>query len=467
MASRQPRSRRDRPHRTWQPLDLERLEQRLPLTTFTVTQAAGDRTVAGSLPWAVFQANYFSKGPDVVRFNLPAASRTITLAEPLYLNEQIVVDGLSQPGSTPGTPAVTVRGSAAVSSLFILQNDPAQKTTSTGSTIQGLALAEYSANAITVFRGSTGNTIQFNWIGFSVAAGGTVRKTATSGTHQAAIGIQSSGNTIRQNTIAGVYNGINIGEDIGRPWSGAVYSGNTIAANRIGTNPAGTSAAGYGNLSDGIFLGAGAQRNRIGPDNVLSGNASAGVEIFHSSAVGNVVFRNRIGTDAAGQVAIRNGELGVLVANGATGNTIGGTLGGNVIAGNRLGGVALGTASYPGARANVVQNNVIGMNASRSAALDTQNVGISVDSRATANSITDNEIGGHALHGIIMAQTTANTVSRNQLGRTTAGRLIPNRGFGMVLLAGANSNTGTGNVYGSNALGRIWVDRAAVGNRIA
>lgn len=467
MASRQLRPLSGSTHRSPRPLALEPLEQRLPLATFTVTQAAGDRTVAGSLPWAVFQANYFSKGPDVVRFNLPAASRTIAVTEPLYLNEQIVVDGLLQPGSVAGTPAVTIRGSAAVSSLFILQNDPAQKTTSSGSTIRGLALAGYGANAITIFPGSTGNTIQSNWIGFSVSATGAVLKTATAGGHQAAIGIQSSGNTIRQNTIAGVYNGINLGEDIGRKWSGAVYSGNTIAANRIGTNPAGTSAAGYGNLSDGIFLGAGAQRNMIGPDNVLAGNASAGVEIFHTSAVGNVVFRNRIGTDAAGRVAVGNGELGVLVANGAAGNTIGGPLGGNVIAANRLGGVALGTAAYPGARANVVQNNLIGINAGRSAALGVQNVGISVDSRATANSITDNEIGGHVTHGVIMAQTTANVVSRNQLGRTAAGRLIANRGFGLVLLAGANSNTGTANVFGSNALGRAWVDRNATGNRIS
>jgi len=467
MASRQIRQRGGRPPRAERGLDVEPLEPRLPLATFTVTQSVGDRTVSGSLPWAVFQANYFSKGPDVVRFNLPAAARTITITEPLYVNEQLVVDGLSQPGSVQGTPGVTIRGSSAVSSLFILQHDPAQKTTSSGSTIRGFALAGYSANAITIFPGSTGNTIQFNWIGFSRSSTGAVQKTATAGTHQAAIGIQSSGNTISQNTIAGVYNGINIGEDIGRPWSGGVYSGNTIAANRIGTNPAGTSAVGYGTTSDGIFLGAGAQRNMIGPDNVLSGNVSAGVEIFHPSAVGNVVFRNRIGTDAAGGVAIGNGELGVLVANGAVGNTIGGPLGGNVIAGNRLGGIALGTAAYPGARANVVQGNAIGMNAARTAAVGVQNVGISVDSRATANSITGNQIGGHVLHGIIMAQTTANNVSRNQIGRTSTGRLIANRGFGLVLLAGANANTGTGNVFGSNSLGRSWADRNATGNRIS
>ena len=137
MASRRSRSHHAPRRARCGPLGLEPLERRLPLATFTVTQAAGDRTVTGSLPWAVFQANYFSKGPDVVRFNLPAAARTITIAEPLYVNEQLVVDGLSQPGSTQGTPRVTIRGSSAVSSLFILQHDPSQQTTSSGSTIQG------------------------------------------------------------------------------------------------------------------------------------------------------------------------------------------------------------------------------------------------------------------------------------------------------------------------------------------
>jgi len=453
------------------PLGVESLESRTLLTTYTVTSPSGDRTVAGSLPWAVFQANYASKGADVVRFNLPAAASTIRLVEPLYLNDQIVVDGLSQPGSSATAPGVTIRGSAAVSSLFILQADPSQGTTSTGSTIQGLVMADYAANAITVFPASTGNTIQNNWIGFCIEAGNVVHKTASAGTYQAAIGIQSSNNVVRGNTIAGLYNGINMGDDVTRPWSGAVYAGNSITGNRIGTNPQGSSAVGYGNRSDGIFFGAGCQRNVIGPGNVLSGNASAGIEFLHASVVGNVVYGNRIGTDATGQVAIGNGELGILVANGANGNTIGNATAGNVtagnvIAGNRLGGISLGTAAFPGARANVVQNNVIGLNAARTAAVGVQTVGISVQSNATANVITANEIGGHVQHGIILAQTTANTISRNFLGRSAAGKVLPNKGFGIVFLAAANTNTGSGNVYGGNALGRIYTSPQARGNRV-
>ena len=448
------------------PIGIEPLESRTLLASYTVTSPSGDRGVQGSLPWAVFQSNYATKGPDVIRFSLPAAARTIRLAETLYLNDRIVIDGLSQPGSSAASPGVTIRGSAAVSSLFILQGDPSQGTTSTGSTIQGLVMAEYAANGITIFPASTGNTIQNNWIGFSLEAGNVVRKTASAGTYQAAIGIQSSNNMIRANTIAGVYNGINMGEDVLRSWSGAVYAGNTITGNRIGTNPQGTSAVGYGNRSDGIFFGAGAQRNVIGPGNVLSGNASSGIEFLHPSVVGNVVQGNKIGTDAAGQVAIGNGELGILVANGASGNTIGTAAGPNLISGNRLGGVVLGTAAFPGARANVVQNNVIGLNAARTAGLGVQTVGISVESNATANVITANEIGGHVQHGMILAQTTSNTINRNFLGRSAAGKLVANKGFGIVFLAAANSNTGSGNVFGSNTLGRIYTSPQARSNRV-
>ena len=67
-------------------LVLETLEPKRPLATFTVTSVSDSRLVEGSLPWAVHEANYTSAGPDVIRFNLPAAARTIRLSDTLYLN---------------------------------------------------------------------------------------------------------------------------------------------------------------------------------------------------------------------------------------------------------------------------------------------------------------------------------------------------------------------------------------------
>ena len=45
--------------------------------------------------------------------------------------------------------------------------------------------------------------------------------------------------------------------------------------------------------------------------------SSSGVELLHSTAIGNIIFGNTIGLNAAGTQAIGNGELGVLIANGA------------------------------------------------------------------------------------------------------------------------------------------------------
>ena len=89
------------------------------------------------------------------------------------------------------------------------------------------------------------------------------------------------------------------------------------------------------------------------------------MELLHPTASGNVIFRNRIGTNRTGTAAIGHGQLGVLIANGASGNAVGGPAGGNVISGNALGGVVLGTGPGPVATGNWVQYNILGLNASQ------------------------------------------------------------------------------------------------------
>ena len=60
------------------------------------------------------------------------------------------------------------------------------------------------------------------------------------------------------------------------------------------------------------------------------------LELNGADANDNLVEGNRIGTDITGTVAITNGQMGLCILNGATGNTIGGTAAGagNVISGN-------------------------------------------------------------------------------------------------------------------------------------
>ncbi len=445
----------------------ESLETRALLSTYTVTNQSADRNMRGSLPWAVQQSNYTTPGLDFITFNIPGAGvHPIILNDTLYLNDRVVIDGTSQPGYN-GSPLIYVQGSSATPSLFLLQNDPSQGTTSSGSTVQGLGMYAYTANAVTIFAGSTGNFIQNNWMGFYLDAtngNGPYLTTAVFNSSPAGVGIQSSFNTIRGNTISGVYNGIIMGAGLNPTSIDSVT--NSIQGNNIGTDPTGSTSANYGNQSDGIFLGTGSRRNFLGPDNVLSGNASSGVELLHSSNTGNVIFRNKIGTDRSGNFPIGNGELGVLLANGASGNAVGGPFGGNLISGNSLGGVSLGTELFGGASANYVQYNIVGLNGSRSGVIGRQNLGISIAFASNRNVIESNVVAGHVSHGILMANSESNYVYGNYIGQNGDGPWIANGGYGIVLLTGASRNFIVSTAYGLNRQGNLFVDRGAVGNDI-
>ena len=217
------------------------------------------------------------------------------------------------------------------------------------------------------------------------------------------VGIASVHNVVRGNTISGVDNAVTIGM---ASLYGAPYKTNSIRENRIGTDPSGTVTAGFGNNGDGIYLGDGAQENFLGPNNVLSGNGSAGVELFAPTNRGNVVFANYIGLDASGRRMLGNGELGVLFTRGATWNAIGGQWGGNYIAGNPYGGISIGQSYWGPANTNWIQNNVIGLNVD-GAVMGNQQVGISINSGSKANLVEGNTIGGHSQHGVIVGDWPA------------------------------------------------------------
>ena len=77
--------------------------------------------------------------------------------------------------------------------------------------------------------------------------------------------------------------------------------------------------------------------------NVISGNASVGVQVSNSGTSGNVVQGNLIGTDPTGTVNLGNGSDGIKVESGAVDNTIGGVTAaaGNLITDNNGPGVAV------------------------------------------------------------------------------------------------------------------------------
>ncbi len=291
-------------------------------------------------------------------------SHVISITSTLYLDKQMVVDGTTQPGYD-GTPQVLIVGNASVPSIFFVGYDTAPVTSSSGSTIQGLDIYNYTANGVTIVKQSQGNFIQNNWIGFYQDASGAVHLNSAIGySFTSSIGIQSSYNTIRGNTLDGGYNAIVMGEDPINAFSGTYYVTNSIQYNMIGTDPTGQSTAGYGNTFDAIFLGNGASQNFLGPYNVLSGNRGNTIELLGGSVNGDVIFQDFIGTNNGATANLGNAGLGILIAGGAHGNEIGGPFGGNYISGNAIGGISLGTTGFGGAVQNFVQNNIIGLNGS-------------------------------------------------------------------------------------------------------
>ena len=100
-----------------------------------------------------------------------------------------------------------------------------------------------------------------------------------------------------------------------------------------------------------------------GAGNLISNNSVDGVAIAGAGTNRNLVYGNRIGTDAAGVATLGNGRDGVRVSEGAQYNRIGGneTGQGNLISGNLDNGVGLGSI---GTMHNVIAGNRIGIDAS-------------------------------------------------------------------------------------------------------
>jgi parallel beta-helix repeat protein len=198
-----------------------------------------------------------------------------------------------------------------------------------------------------------------------------------------------------------------------------------------------------------------------GYSNTIGGEISAGVSIAGSSATGNVVSENDIGTDGTGSMNLGSGE-GIVIDGGASGNTIGGSsaTAANVIEFNGTG-VAI---SGPMTSDNVVAANFIGTD-SASLATAGNVVGIGIADGASRNLIggvgSGNTIGGNTAAGVSIsgassvAATADNVVSGNSIGVDAGGDDLGN-GEG-VAIVDAFSNTiggtasGAGNTIADNA----------------
>ncbi len=146
-------------------------------------------------------------------------------------------------------------------------------------------------------------------------------------------------------TTDGERNLISGNTDYGLPLFGVGATGNIIIGNYIGTDVTGTAAIGntYGVLFDDGSFG-----NRVGGDapaerNVISGNVGYGVFFYNNGTHNNILKNNYIGTDHTGMAAVPN-TAGIIIDGISYQNT----MDGNIISGNVQVGIGINITGSDG-----------------------------------------------------------------------------------------------------------------------
>lgn len=469
---------------------------------FLVTSLA-DTGALGTLRAAILFSNGHpsTTGPNDIRFQIPGTGlQTIELQTALPpITAPLTIDGYSQPGSTQNDssqflPPDTADDQETDIATIQIQVDGSQipgggtiglDVQSAGCTIDGLSLTGFDGAAIFLEPGSStvtglaGDTVWGNFIGvsqFSPHSTDPVAPATNSEANGVGILIDSSNNVIGgsipvdRNVIQG-----NMGDGVILFGGG---TGNTIGTNFILDN----GGDGVLVLSPSNHIGQASGVGLAGAGNLISGNAGNGVHILGTTARGNTVANNEIGTQVGlagqqvpilGTSARANGLSGVLIED-APANVVGGLVAGsaNVIAGNRGDGVTIEdysgfmipaivsqpppTAPGNAGTRNVIEGNLIGFNNRNYAVEPIPNDQDGVDLAATGNTVggsvtaARNIIGANLGNGITIT-APANVVAGNYIGTVSGNDDYGNTGDGILIdQAGANtlggSAAGAGNV---------------------
>jgi len=181
---------------------------------------------------------------------------------------------------------------------------------------------------------------------------------------------------------------------------------NLILGNYIGVDE--TGAAANGNVAGIMIQGESGQGENIIDGNVISGNTSHGILIIQSNK--NIIRNNKIGTDAAGFVALGNKNNGVHLFNSQQN-----LIEKNVIAGNSWSGISLnGSSEIAGESSfNTVKFNFIGVNKD-ALPIPNQKHGIELIGKShnniigstLASDIDTNVIAHNGMYGIITIPDT-------------------------------------------------------------
>ncbi len=410
---------------------------------------------------------------------------------PTISNSGVIIDGTTI-STYAGVPLVELRGDLAGTSSGLEFG-----AAGAGSQVKGLAINRFSDHGIYV-HDSDNISVFGSYLGLDLTG-------AAAPGNGGGIRIDNSTNVViggagqQRNVISGNVRGIVL--------SGSLTNGTWIENNYIGTDK--TGLVDLGNTLEGVRIQGGATANSI-LDNVISGNESAGISISDATSIDNEIWHNIIGLGADGSTVIANNggisvndasgtliggnapsarniisgnnlsgitinfgasstivsgnyigtditglldrgnqNAGIEVANGSHDNVIGGTDpgAGNVISGNNFGGNIV--ISSAGTVNNVVQQNIIGLNATGTASIAGHN-GILIEGGAQSNTIggsstaARNFISGNGGDGIRIngSSTDSNIISGNYIGTNLTGTAaIANSGSGVLIQSGAANNT--------------------------
>jgi len=295
-----------------------------------------------------------------------------------------------------------------------------------------------------------------------------------------------SGRLALGNNLAGIILSAAGGNTIGGAASGArnLISGNkqdgvlllhcaanTIQGNWIGLD---TNGMALSNGFNGLTLNA-ANSNLVGglaagAGNVISGNGNYGVQVF-SGATGNLVQGNWVGTGVAGTTVVSNGLSGICIQS--AGNTVGGVIPAarNLISGNGDNGVFLVGATATG---NLVAGNYIGTDTSGKRALGNTQTGIGL-SDAPSNTIggavsgAGNLISGNHAGGLYVVGSAGggNVIQGNIIGADVTGQAALGNAYEGILVQDASGNLIGGataaarNLISGNFARGVWLTNAS------
>jgi hypothetical protein len=247
----------------------------------------------------------------------------------------------------------------------------------------------------------------------------------------------------------------------------------TIQGNNIGIWADGTVHLGQVNIGSGVDFQSGTLNETV-PNNIISNNGAIagqagvlinGVSQSTSTPQNNTISNNRIGLNTFGNAGGNSGD-GILLQNGAVGNTITG----NTISANTVDGIEeVGNITADA----IIQNNKIGTDPAGvvTAGQDTNLLGnsrhgihIGTTGNPKFNQISNNVISGNFQFGVVLGSGDFNpqftTVTNNKIGTNVVGSVqIPNHAGGLNITGFASNNTvgGThaadGNIISSNGMG--------------